>query len=247
MIRSRHSIQVQAVFSLYDILTGRQAQAGSFRFWLPENGRLIQKEGGYYVLIGCRDTEIIIGIESPAYEKAQIVKKKGQEELAMERVWLSPGRAYPGLRQFPYVKGQAAPYAEILAVPVESKQGIRLLQDYAARSQETAFPIFDVGKNDLAGRMVAAVAIGRHDRTAAFAVIQRIERKSGLCHIKKPFDRDLGKADTYICPVFSGRADQDGSYSVRLPKEAAQAQNCFVYCDSGGKTEMRETKIITGE
>ena len=72
MIRSRHTIKVQAVFSLHNMLTGRGAEAGAVRFSLPEGGKITVKEGGYYVLTGCRDQEIDVVIESPIYEKAAI-------------------------------------------------------------------------------------------------------------------------------------------------------------------------------
>lgn len=244
MIRSRHTIQVQAVFSLYDILTGRQLQPGSVRFFLPEGGRIIWKEGGYYVLTGCRDTEITLAIESPFYEKAEISKKLVTKGLVTDRVWLSPGSAYPGFRQFPYVKGRTAPYAKVRAAPVDPKQGIRLLKDYTAREGKTELSVFYGQKRELAGRLAAAVTRGEHGWTAELAVVQSIDEKSGLCHVQKPFGKDLKKADTWICPVFSGQADRDGNYRLLLPKEAAQARLCLIFYEADGKMEIQETEIL---
>ncbi|MCI8660578.1 MAG: hypothetical protein HFG54_10110 [Lachnospiraceae bacterium] len=245
MIRSRYTIQVQAVFTLYDILTGRPVQPGNVRFFLPEGGRITYKEGGYYVLTGCRDTQITLAIESPVYERAEIAKKLGKPGVETDRVWLSPDSAYPGFCRFPYVKGRTEPYAQVRAAFVDSRQKIRLLKDYAAREEKTAIPVFCGEKTELAGRQIAAVSAKKHGWEAEFSVVQNIDETSGLCHIEKPFSGDLKKEDVCICPVFSTQADKEGSYRLLLPKEAAQAQLCFVFFEEKGKTKVQETKILT--
>ena len=67
MIRDRYTTRVQAAFVLYDAFTGEQAKQGMFRFQLPESGKITAKEGGYYILTGCREQKIQKNSNSPLH------------------------------------------------------------------------------------------------------------------------------------------------------------------------------------
>ena len=243
MIRSRHTIKVQAVFSLHNMLTGRGAEAGAVRFSLPEGGKITVKEGGYYVLTGCRDQEIDVVIESPIYEKAAIHIDISESQLEIHKVWLSPNNSYPGSGKYAKVRGEAAGDMEVWAVPLSQEQSVRFLKDYNAQKDGTIFPVYYVGGAYMEGRRAAAVTEGKKGKTVEFTVIEKIDEKNGTCCIDKAFSKNLKKADTSIYPAFRGRTDREGNYRILLPNDMEQAELCLICYEINGKMEIQEAEI----
>lgn len=246
MITSRYTIRVQAVFSFYDIFTGKMIKPGSIGFTLPENGVMTVKEGGYYVLTGCREKEFEVIIESPVYEAVAVKQVLEDTALEVQKVWLSPGKFYRLGKNDAAVTGQAEPGSTVKILCLKPEYVIHLPKDYDPKQDGCNVSVYYVGGMDMEGRTAAAVSAIKGKRRVEFVRIRSLDEKLGLCVTESPFSTVLKKSDTSIYPVFTGQADSQGNYRILLPEIPERGVTCLVSYEDGKKIREKEITVVSG-
>lgn len=219
MIRDRYTTKVQAAFVLYDAFTGEQAKRGMFRFRLPESGKITAKEGGYYILTGCREQKIQIIIESPFYETETLWQDTEKSSLEIEKVWLTPGKAYPFGDGVFLAEGKGDPGTAVMAVPMDAEQAVRLLKDYDPKTDGNQLSVFYADDKDMEGRLAAVVLKKGKKQEAEPVRIKSMDEKNGICQVENPLSKPVKKTEAAIYPAYTGKVDGQGNYSVPVPKQ----------------------------
>lgn len=246
MINRRYIIKVQAVFSFYDTFTGKNVKSGSLRFNLPEKGVMTAKEGGYYVLTGCQESELEIIIESPVYKTVSVKHTVGNAPLEVQKVWLSPGKFYNMRKNDAAVTGRADVDSVVRLVCLTSEYAIHLLRDYEPEQDGCSVSVYYVGNMDMEGRVAAAISSLKGKRKAEFVRIKSLNEKPGICMMDRPFSSVLKKTDTSIYPVFDGQADEQGNYRILLPEIPETGVTCLVFYEDGKKIREKEITVVSG-
>lgn len=244
MIRGRYRIEVQAVFSLHDMFTGKGISSGTVRFRLPEGGRITVKDGGFYVVTGCREREIKVTIESPCYETAVIRQTVGKGPVEIQKIWLSPGKAYPVRKEALVIRGEADAGSGVRVAVLDQGQAIRFLHDYDPKKDGEGFPAYYVGGLDLEGRPAAAVTGKKNGRQTEFVRIVQMDEKKGICRLEAPLSGKMKKTETELYPVYTGTADAGGIYEILIPRQD-EGMGCLIWFRKGNR-DMTEEKTVSG-
>lgn len=117
---------VSCVVVLYDELTGRPVNSGTFEVRNQMGQQAVYKENGIYVFIGESSGEMVITIKGTGYQERNITVKI-EDELFIQTIWMMPSIKHTALGRTTILTGTAAPHAEVKFILHQTELTYRLL------------------------------------------------------------------------------------------------------------------------
>lgn len=212
--------RVAAAVCPMDQFTGTRAEPGTVHIYMEDGELGIQKDEGYVIFWDNGEPERRLIVESPYYEREQIVlcmSEFQKKRSPVFMVWLKPGPVYPYPSGVRLHRKTGEPGA-IINIPMEASEGLlSLVGAYPADRVEPQMIQMKAPKGlELEGRtlQIRRLSDGRKED---FTIWEARNRSLGLYELEVPLEDVYSVFDSSILLVMQVKADGEGHYCVPEP------------------------------
>lgn len=244
MIRAEITLKISFVINIYDDFTNAPIDMGAVRINVPLGQKIIKKDKGCVVFLGCAKQQMEVEIESSFYhtQKISVDLTKLEGNCPVIKIRMLPGSSYPLSSGTTCLTGTATSGQMIYVFYENTQAAVKLLCDYNMGSSMDVIRLYHPGESDLEGRTFCIQNKGKAQQEYC-RIGNAINPEAGSYQLIASLQHTYTRMGTNLYPVFTGRTDERGNYFLPI-KEMNQTEPCCCQMIDSDGTEVQK-KIIT--